>query len=387
MKITTEDQAFQALGDVPASLTEKAGAGAKAAANYMHHLFGENFFQKVMPARKIANGMRLMEIYKKYGYSATDAAKAAAEDMNVVYGGINWESLGRDRNFQAGLRGAILAPDYAETNIKQGARFIKAFLKPTSISGRLYRGMMYAYLASYTIANVMNWENSGHWMYQNDLLHQFSIDMGKDPENGKTKYLNVYGTGVEWARIPLYTITAIAKGNIDALHSIILNRLSIPYATVGSLVMNVDWKGDPIFGPDIFNRPQTGAQQAGNAFDNTLGRIFPGSVSDATSILGGKESKNVGIPKAFGLPITEKNTSATPADINALKAKAAADIKKGDYRLLNQLVKAGVIAPRSKARFIRAARSGPTVRQIKTKAKTKAKNAQARVNATPLLGI
>lgn len=383
MKLATEDQAFHALA-TPETKIGKVGAAGKATSDYLHHLFGENYFQRILPARKIANGKKLMDWYVKKGFSEKDAARQAASDMNTIYGGINWESLGRSRNWQEFMRATILAPDYLETNVKQGTNIVKAFLKPKSVAGRIWRGMMGAYAGSYLVANIINHENSGHWMYQNDLLHQFSIDMGKDPDNGKTRYLNIYGTGVEFLRLPTYVISAIAKGDLADLNSILLNRMSVPVGSVGAFLFNVDWKGDPIFGPDKYSRPQSGSQEASNVFDNTIGRIFPGSLTDAKSIAKGTLSSNVGIPKALGLPITEKDTSATPAEINKLKAQAASDVKKGDYRLLNKLVKAGVISPRSKAQFIRTARSGPTVRQVKSKEKTKAKAKQARVNVSEM---
>lgn len=379
MKIGVEDTELRVL-DLPDDAIGKIGAAGKKAADWLHNLFGHGVFARVLPARKIANGIRLQQSYIKAGYTADQAARQAAEDVNTIYGGINWEALGRSRNWQAFWRSAVLAPDYAETNIKQGARIIKSFLNPKSIPGRLYRGMMAAYAGSYLIANLINHEYSGHWMWQNDIMHQFSIDVGKDKETGKRKYLNIYGTGVEFLRIPLYTATAIAKGNLDALHTIILNRLSIPFASVGSLVMNVDWKGDPIVGADSYGNPQTAIQQGENIIANTVGRALPGSLEELPNLLQGKTPAAISIPKALGFPITEKSTAPSSADIKVLETQAAKDIRKGDYRLFNKLVKAGAISPRTRARFIRAALSGPTAKQIAASAATKKKNKQVQQN-------
>ncbi len=379
MKISTEDTELKLL-DLPDDAIGKIGAVGKKAADWLHDLFGHGVFARILPARKIANGLRLQKSYIKAGYTADQAARQAAEDVNVIYGGMNWEAMGRSRNWQAFWRSAVLAPDYAETNIKQGARIIKSFLNPKSIPARLYRGMMAAYAGSYFIANLINHEYSGHWMYQNDIMHQFSIDIGKDPTNGKRKYLNIYGTGVEFLRIPLYTATAIAKGNLDALHTIILNRLSIPFASVGSLVMNVDWKGDPIVGPDKYGKPQSKLTEGENILANTVGRALPGSLQELPNLTQGKTPAGISIPKALGFPVTEKSTSPTAADVKALEVQAAKDIKNGDYRLFNKLVKAGAISPRTRARFIRAALQGPTAKQKAAAAKTKAKNKQVEQN-------
>ena len=383
MKFSTEDHSaareLTKMLDKEEPILGRAGAAAKATSDFLHKVFGGNTFGKLLPARKIANGLKLKSIYESKGMTADAAARAAADDINAVYGGINWEALGRDRNGQAMLRAAILAPDFAETNIKQGARIIKAFAKPGSIQSRIYRGMMYTYAAAYATANLINYENSGHWMYQNDILHQFSLDMGKD-SNGKEKYLNIFGTGVEFLRIPLYVATSIAEGKLQDLNSVIRNRLSIPLASIFSLVENVDYKGDPIFGPTKFGQPQSLAQQGANVFSNTIGNALPGSAQNLGTYLQGKTPAAMTIMQALGLPITEKNINPTAADINALKAQAAANIRKGDYRLFNALVKAGAISVRSRARFVQTALRGVSARQKAAKAKAAAKSAKVKSN-------
>lgn len=387
MKVTTEDHSVQSVfSDVfksaskstNATLGEKTVAKAKQVSDLLHSVFAGNTFGKLLPARKIGNGIKLMKVYMAHGMSAADAARAAADDMNVVYGGINWEALGRDRNLQSFMRAALMAPDYAETNVRMGARGIGSLFKG-GIRAKIYRSMMGFVAGSYAVANLVNYENTGHWMYQNDILHQFSIDLGKD-QNGKEMYFNVYGTGVDFVRLPLYAATAIATGRFDQLNSIIRNRLSIPFASVFSLVENVDWKGDPIFGAGKFGQPQSAGTQAENVFANTLGNALPGSGQDLGAILSGQKSNVVGGASAFGLPISEKSQTPSVADINALKAKAAAAIKNGDYRLFNSLVKAGAITPRSKAAFIRDALRGKTQKQLNAAAKTKAKTTKVKQN-------
>ena len=386
MKVSTEEhQPFADLakafeknqeGVYTETAASRASETAKAMTNWIHKIFGGNTFDKLLPARKIGNGIKLMGVYEKAGYSADEAARLAADDINTVYGGINWESLGRSRQWQSVFQSIAMAPDYAETNMRLGSRIAKAFLDPKSVQGRVYRSMMYLYMGSYIASNLINYENSGHWMPSNDILHQFSIDMGK-ASNGKERYFNLYGTGVDFIRLPLLVATALGRGSIADLDSILLNRMSIPLRSSMSMLLNVDWKGDPIYGPDKYGRPQSMGQQSANIESNTVGSALPGSLGDLGSLIKGQTSPQTAISEALGLPLTEKNIQPTTSDINALKAKAATDIANGDYTLYNKLVKAKVITSRSRATFIRQALAGgaKTAAQLRTAAKTKVKTA------------
>ncbi|MDE1944836.1 MAG: hypothetical protein KGI03_00990 [Patescibacteria group bacterium] len=358
------------------TLGSRLGTAAKSMAQWIHNIFGANTFDKLLPARKIGNGIRLYQTYLDHGFPAADAARRAASDINAVYGGINWESLGRSRNWQGVLQSIAMAPDYAETNLRLGGSIAKAFANPKSISGKIYRGMAYFYLGSYMTMNLINYENTGHWSFQNDILHQFSLDLGK-AKNGKERYLNIYGTGVDFLRIPLYAATAIAKGNIQDLDSIFLNRMSIPLRSAMSMLLNVDWKGDPILGPDKYGKPQSAATQAANALSNTVGQMLPSSAQPLGNLMAGKTTPATAIEETLGLPVTEKNIAPSTADINKLKSEAADAIANGDYSLFNKLVAAKVISPRSRATFIRdALTKARSARQLRAAQRAKAKTAQ-----------
>lgn len=361
------------------STGSKLGAAGKATADFLHHVFAGNTFDKLLPARKIENGLKLLDFYTKKGLSVDEAARLAADDVNTVYGGINWEALGRDRNWQNFLRSTLMASDFAATNARIGSRIVKAFANPRSPQAQLYRRIAYATAAAYLVGNVVNHENTGHFMWQNDILHQMSLDLGK-ASNGKEMYFNAFGTGADFVRIPMEAATAIATQNYPDLNSIIRNRLSIPVASAFSLIENVDWKGDPILGPDKYGNPQSGETQAGNVFNNTIGNVLPGSLQTAGQLAAGKETVPQFATQAAGLPVSFKNLTPTTADVSALKARATADLKKGDYRLFNQLVKAGVISSKTKAAFVRTALKGKTVKQQKGAAKTKAKTAKEKQN-------
>lgn len=378
-ELAPTDFSKAADGSFKESLLSKVSRTAKRLSQNLHNIFGGNMFGGLIPARKIYNGLRVMDAYKKSGLSADDAARRAADDMNIMYGGMNWESLGRSKDWQNFLRSTVFAPDYAESGIRLGARAIKGALKPGSKEFNLYGRFMYWFAGAYLAANIINYENSGHWMYGNDPLHQFDIAAGKDMQ-GKTRYLKIFGTGVDFIRFPVQFAAALLQGKGDEAVASIRDRLSTGLGPVLSLLSNTDYRGDPIFGADKYGRPQGTGQQAVNFFNNTLGAEFPGSVTSLVNYAAGKSSLEQTVEQGAGLPVSYKNEQPTMGEIDQLKDQAKTDIKNGDYRLFNELVKTGAIAARSKSAFIRDALQGPSARQTASSAKTKAKNAQIKKN-------
>lgn len=367
------------------TLMGKMGTVGKALSKNLHNIFGGNMFGGLIPARKIYNGLRIMKAYEKSGLSTDEAAQKAADAVNKLYGGMNIESMGRNKNFQNFLRTVLFAPDYAETNLKLGADTLRGVFKPGTPGFNLYGRFMFWFVGAYVAANIINHENSGKWMWENDPIHSLDLATGKD-DQGKTRYWKIFGTGVDWIRLPMQIATAITQnqGNpgegFKNAMTAVRNRLSTIAGPALSLIANSDYRGDPIFGVDAYGKPQSESQQAINVFNNSVGAQLPGSINTLLNYAKGTQSLEQTVTQASGLPLSYKSNKPTVADINNLKTQAAADIKNGDYKLFNELVKAGAIAPRSKATFIRTALSGPTIREQKSKAKTKAKTDKVKIN-------
>lgn len=355
------------------------GPKAKEISKIVHEWFGGNMFGGLLPARKIYNGLRVMDAYKARGMTEDEAAQQAADDMSTMYGGINTEALGRSKDWQNFLRATIFAPDYAETNVRLGARVGKGMINPGSKGFNLYGKFGYWLTGAYIAANLLNYENSGKWMFQNDPTHAFDIAAGKDSK-GKTRYIKPFGTGVDFLRFPAQFALALVEGKGDEAVSSIRDRLSTFTGPLLSLISNTDYRGDPIFGPDKYGNAQGPEKEAVNLFNNTIGSELPGSVDALTSYFSGGQSGEQTIANIAGLPLGYKNQTPTLADVNAIKAQASTDIGNGDYTLFNKLVKAGVITATQERAFIRAAITNKALPQkkITQSAATKVRNAAER---------
>ncbi len=390
MTFSSEEHALAPLDLTDKTVMQKTGSMAEYVGNMLHDAFAKNVFSRIIPARKLYQAQRIKSYLVTKGASEEDAVSLAAHAVNNLYGGINWEELGRSKDWQNLMRTVLIAPDFAESNYNIGKGMAKGLgrlfktpkeekplleggtITPGSVESKIYRNFAYAFIGLYIAANAINYEKSGKLMVQNDPLHQLSIAWGKD-NNGKTRYINAFGTGADFFRIPAQVVGSITQQKYKDLMAIFRNRLSIPVGSAVSLLSNTDWSGQNIFGPDIFGNPQSTAKQLQNVFNNTIGNVAPSSITSLENVITGKTSPEQALIQGAGFPIGYVNEKPNATTIKALEQKAKDGIAKGDYTLYNQLVKTKVIAPRSRSAFIRSAITGAkTARQIKTSAKAKA---------------
>lgn len=341
MLFSTEGNSERELGEESSAL-EKLSHHFQVASHAWHRWFGGNLFGSFLPARMMQNGMRAAQKYIEQGLSEDDAYKRAATEINDFYGNIDAAALGKDKNLQNAIRAVLLAPNYTLNNVLtmlpkmargiwQDIGKLQKPIEPGTDDYSLYAKYAYFILGLYGAANVLNYENSGHLMWQNDPLHQFDIDWGKD-DQGKTRYVGIVGTGADMLRLPLEIASSIAQGKPQDILSSLRNRLSTFTAPLISLATNSDWKGDPIVGPDKYGKPQSPLTQVENIFNNTIGSQVPGQYQTLTGALGGKQSTEQTVTGVLGAPVKYKNTNPTSADVNALaaagpKAQAVMDIK------------------------------------------------------------
>lgn len=352
------------------------GRQATAASSWLHGVFGEGIFGKVMPAMKLQGTMARAADFLAKGYTQQEAERMAADTENHIWGGLNLDALGRSKDWQNFLRSILIAPDYAETNIKMGVRTAKSLVNWNDKALAPYRNFAIALISAYTAANFIQYETSGSFMVQNDPMHVFSIKAGKD-SNGKTRYLNPFGTGVDFARIPLQIATAAMTQNWDDITAVLNNRLSIPLDAIEELRTNTDWAGERIYGTDIYGNPIPVPQELTNIFNTTVGSMLPGTTQTLTDALTGKFSPEQALLQGLALPVGYVNEKPNMTTITQLKADATSAIQNGDYTLFNELVKSGAISSRSRAAFIRDALTGTkTVQQQRTSARDKARIAK-----------
>lgn len=269
-------------------------------------LFDEPLFQKVLPAWKLEHYLELKKTLLTEGMSPEDAAHTAGEQTNNIFGGMNLDEFARDKTLQNIFRATILAPDWTEGTIRMAHGTVKALMNQNSPEGHVYRQMMKGVVAAYVGANIANKVASGHWMFQNDTNHKFSVQLGeagentKDEKTKKTRYLKYMGTGGDYVRVPVETILSLIEDkNLAALTQLVRNRLSTSLTAAGPLVFNTDYRGRPMFSDSIPMNDQI--DSAGAAVGNMFVPQYGGAAAD---YLKGNSSIEETLARAVEAPLT-----------------------------------------------------------------------------------
>lgn len=237
------------FGEKAAKIISKPARAWDAVSEFHQAVFDEPLFQKVIPAWKLQHYELLLAEFQKQAIPYESAAKLAGKLTNERFGGINWEMEGRSRATQDFLRFLLLAPDFLETQGRMAKGSAKALLNPKTPEGRTYMALTKNLAWLYLTANVANRISSGHWMWQNQPGHLFSIDLGET--DGRKRYLKLFGTGADFVRLPFEGAEGALKGDFGAIVNLLRARLSIPLGAAGGLLFNSNYTGSPIFGEDI----------------------------------------------------------------------------------------------------------------------------------------
>jgi hypothetical protein len=214
--------------------------------------FEKQLFDEVIPAFKLNYWDTLQKGFVKDGMSVSEADRSAARVANDIFGGINTEQIGRSRQLQNFIRATILAGDWAETNVRLAGKVPVSVIAKTP-EGRAYRQIMTNLAGVYIGANIINKLSSGNWMWQNDPGNEFNIHVGYT-KDGKKRYIRPFGTAADFVRLPVNVISSLAKGDVSQIPRIIANRLSVPAGVAMSLLANVDYRGQPIYGRDKYGQ-------------------------------------------------------------------------------------------------------------------------------------
>lgn len=296
MTASTEEHAFtRAMQEVEGNIF-KQGLGKLSEAQ--KRFFEDPLFAKTVPWMKTQLADQIYEGARgKMG--DTEAARMAARTVNELMGGINVDELARSKDFQNALRAVILAPDWAETNVRLGADTVKGFT--TNIKDPAYgtyRKFAAAFLASYAGMNLMNKALSGHWTWENEPGNEFNLDTGTYTADGKKRYVRVYGTAADFVRIPFEVSAGILKGDVTPMFRTIKNRFSTPIGTAVALASNTDYTGQPIYGADLGL-----AKSIGNV-TVTVSRMFlPSQVGAGIEYASGSTSGEEAMARAMELPV------------------------------------------------------------------------------------
>lgn len=261
--------------------------------------------------------------------------------------------MGRDKNFQNIMRSLVFAPDFWESRLRLAGGMAKS-LNPLSADPlrNVYRKSVITLVGSYIAMNLVNKASTGRYMYQNPAGHQMDIQIGHDSK-GKVIWIRPFGTSVDFVRLPLDIAKSVLDGDLSPLSSLLGNRVSTLLQPAVRFMSNTDAFGNPIFGRTKYGKKMTIGEQS-MGFLKTL-PIVPQVVSGLAGLFkGDTQSTAQSLSQALSLPV-RFNQPATANVIADLKQQARDDIKNGDYKLLDNLVRKGIISKKGRARFIKDA--------------------------------
>lgn len=326
--LTLSTSEFKGALDMPQDFRGKFG-------EKWGNLFEVALFDKMLPALKLQKYQEVYEGFLKSGMPEVEAGRNAAKFTNDVFGGINWEELGQSRDMQNLLRLIILAPDWARTNINLAKNLPKSVIRFSDPTLAPYRRFLATFLGAYVTMNVVNKLSSGHWAFENDTGNQFNVEAGFT-EDGQKRYIRPFGTGADFARLPVDVLSALKRGDLSAIPRLVRNRLSVPLGVGIGAMTDTDYRGQPIgyrgtdkYGNDIPTKQRVSG--IGGELATLAGvPAFTKQVADYAS---GKTGGEQALLQAFELPVrysggTRSNIAKQAQEIEQLSGKALYDRNK-----------------------------------------------------------
>jgi hypothetical protein len=282
LTLTTEGHEMGVTGS-----THMAGRAFQGFLKKQGAMFEDPLFQNIIPALKLKHFNDMTHDMVRQGMGNEAAGKSAAEFTNNLYGGINWDAMGRSRELGNVMRIVTLAPDWLASNARIGQGMAKALLDPSNPQGRAYGRMARNIIGSYVAANVVNHALSGHSMWENEPGHALDIEMGRS--DGKVRWLRPFGTAADFLRLPFDAASAaFGKGDLGTSSDVVKNRLSIPARVGLDLVTKRDRFNRPMLGQDDYGRPIPVKEQIGGAAGEVSSMFTPPYVKSMIDLSTGR---------------------------------------------------------------------------------------------------
>lgn len=122
-------------------------------------------FNRYIPSMKADAAEQMFAKYQKAHPDWTEdaAAKAAAEHVNNVYGGINWRALGRATATQDWFHIMALAPDWLESEMRFAGSMLRGGLGDKNFSREQVLKMA---AGLWGVARVLNYANTGNFHFE-----------------------------------------------------------------------------------------------------------------------------------------------------------------------------------------------------------------------------
>lgn len=282
--------------DVPFGERPKPTTVIGKAQEALKTTFEDPLFQQVIPALKMQHWRTIRDDLTR-SMSPDAANKEASKVVNNLFGSINVEQLGRSKETQNLMRAVFLAPQWLESQVGVGKGVAKALLDPADPRGKAYQNIARNLGLALASANVSNKLMSGHYMHENESGKAFSIDTGQKDAKGKKIYLNPFGTGIDFARLPYDAAMAISKGDLEGASRLVTNRVGPVPRTAVSLAANRNWRGQKIMDPKDTSKTAKNVVREGLEF-------APPIVQSPVDYMMGNVSAPEALTSAFELPIS-----------------------------------------------------------------------------------
>lgn len=122
-------------------------------------------FNRYIPSMKADAAEQMFTKYQNAHpeWTADAAAKAAAEHVNSVYGGINWRALGRATATQDWFHIFALAPDWLESEMRFAGSMLRGGLGDKNFSREQVLKMS---AGLWGVARVLNYANTGNFHFE-----------------------------------------------------------------------------------------------------------------------------------------------------------------------------------------------------------------------------
>lgn len=284
------------------SVVKPIATGINAGYNLSFKAFTKPLFSAINTIKKEAYAGIESNLVKK-GMSLDEAGKGAADAVNNFYSGTNYDLLYRNKNYQNTIKSLFLAPDWLESNAKLGMKTIGSVGKTDPIS-MIYQKAALRQAAMYTTANIINHASTGKWMFQNPSGREFDVAVGTTSD-GKTRYIDPFGTASDFMRAPLTAITGgIKDKSAREAVKLITSKASVPASAGLEIYNGQDIQGDPnLFkSKDNFGNPIPVKTRTINTAAQGANLITPRIIHSGINLISGEQSLEEALANASGMP-------------------------------------------------------------------------------------
>jgi len=262
--------------------TEGIFGKGKEAANKLSELqakyFEKPLFDKTIPATKLEATWDNFQRNLKKGMTEDEAGKAAVKIGDSFYSGRNLDLMYHNKNFNTFAKIAMAAPDWFRSTVDLGINVPKSMVKilsnPKDPLTQAYAKAGGRMLAIYAAANLAQKAATGKFMWENSTSDQFTMKLGKDVENKKTRGLKIFNNAGDFFKIPMQIAKATVEegGGAEVLESSLEGRGSPLTHAALAVASGEDYKGEKnIVGTrDRYGRQVPTAERLRNTLSQTI---------------------------------------------------------------------------------------------------------------------